>query len=109
MAKPQTLGSRLAQERREKAAREAVDIGQADIAKRVGVSVATYSRYEADITKPDDEILGKIADYFGVTRGWLRFGEGEKRPVDPRSKLGPRDERPAAPVTSKAVSKGRGR
>lgn len=80
-----TLGKRLAQERREKAARDHTDIDQADIARKVGVSVSTYSRYEADLTKPDDETLGKIASYFNVTRSWLRFGEGEKRP-EPRGR-----------------------
>lgn len=78
MPKPETLGMRLAQERREKAARERRDIDGKDVAAAVGISPPTYSRYEADLTKPDDETLGKLSAFFGVTRSWLRFGEGQR-------------------------------
>jgi transcriptional regulator with XRE-family HTH domain len=78
--KPRTLGFRLAQERREKAAREERDIEQNEIAKAAGVTQGSYSRYEADATKPDDETMKKLAAYFGVDPGWLRFGTGQKHP-----------------------------
>lgn len=79
--KPETLGFRLAQERREKSARDRRDIGQSEIAAAAGVTQGTYSRYEADETKPDDDTLGRLAVYFNVSRAWLRYGEGEKRPL----------------------------
>jgi transcriptional regulator with XRE-family HTH domain len=79
--KTRTLGQRLAQERRLKSVEEERDIGHQEIADAAGVSQPTYSRYEADATKPDDDTLARLADYFGVTRGWLRFGEGERKPL----------------------------
>lgn len=69
---------RLAQERREKAARDQQDLSSAMVAKAVKVTPSSYSRYENDLAKPDDDDLSRIASYFGVTRSWLRFGEGEK-------------------------------
>lgn len=78
MPKPEQLGDRLAQLRREKAAQERRDITAANVADRLKISRPTYSRYEANLTRPDDDTLGKLADYFGVTRSWLRFGEGER-------------------------------
>jgi transcriptional regulator with XRE-family HTH domain len=79
--KSRTLGERLAQERREKSVREWRDVGHQEIADAVGISQPTYSRYESDSTKPDDETLGRLAAYFGTTRAWLRFAEGDHRPV----------------------------
>jgi transcriptional regulator with XRE-family HTH domain len=79
--KSRTLGQRLAQERRRKAYEEERDIEQSEIAAAAGVTQGSISRYEADATKPDDDTLARLADYFGVTRGWLRFGEGERKPL----------------------------
>lgn len=93
--KARTLGFRLAQERRIKSVAEERDIGHQEIADAAGVSQPTYSRYEADATKPDDETMVKLARFFGVDPGWLRFGTGQKHPTpglvriaDPTSKGG---------------------
>lgn len=74
---------RLAQARREKAVLERRDITSAQVAKACRVTPSSYSRYENDLSKPDDEDLARIAEYFGVTRAWLRFGEGQKYPDAP--------------------------
>ncbi len=81
--KRETLGERLAQLRREKAANDRRDIDQADVAKAIGLpgKQSYVSRWEADVI-PRDEILKKLADYYEVTIGWLRYGEGQKR-LDP--------------------------
>lgn len=80
MSAAQGFGDRLAQERREKAARERRDIAQRDVARAVGVSAASLSRYEAGDTLPDDEVIERLAAYYGVSRSWLRYGEGSRTP-----------------------------
>lgn len=77
------FGARLAQLRRQKAADEGRDIEKQTVAKAVGVSKASYGRYEAGLSMPDEEIMGKLADYFGVTRSWLHYGEGQRTPAPP--------------------------
>jgi transcriptional regulator with XRE-family HTH domain len=89
--KTRTLGFRLAQTRREKQVADERDIDFGEIAKAARVSISTYSRYEADITKPDDDTLGLLASYYGVTRSWLRFGEGDKYPP-PKTVIRVQDE-----------------
>jgi transcriptional regulator with XRE-family HTH domain len=84
----ETLGQRLAQLRREKAARDHRDIDQAEIAKAIGIGAGKQSyvsRWENDII-PRDEVLAKLAGYYGVTLGWLRYGEGEKY-ADPKTPI----------------------
>lgn len=81
--KTKTLGQRLAQLRREKAAREERDIDQTEIAKAIGIGAkrqAYISRWENGYVVPKDDVLKKLADYYGVTPGWLRYGEGDKVP-----------------------------
>ena len=78
MTPAQAFGERLAQERREKAARERRDITQRTVAQAVGLTSAAISKYEAGDTIPSDDILGKIAAFYGVRPSWLRYGEGPK-------------------------------
>lgn len=83
MPKTETLGQRLAQLRREKAADEHRDIDQAEIAKAAGLGAKNQSyisKYERDAVRPRDETLVALAKYYNVSVGWLRFGEGERRP-----------------------------
>jgi transcriptional regulator with XRE-family HTH domain len=76
VTKPQGFPERLAQERRHKGVRECRDILKKDVAKAIGVSESTLGRWENGIGKtPDDEQLGKLAAYFGVTLSWLRYGQ----------------------------------
>lgn len=82
------FGARLAQERREKAARDRRDLTQADIAKAIGSSGPSVSRWEAGLGVPSDRMVEALARYFGVTPAWLRYGQ------EPRE--APGTEQPAA-------------
>lgn len=82
----QQFGLRLAQERRHKAFLDARDLGQKDVAKAVGVSESTLSRWEAGETMPREEAMLKLARYFKVTPAWLRYGT-EPREAGPRPQL----------------------
>lgn len=50
-----------------KALREQQGYTQIDIAKRLGVSPATYNRYEKNVHTPDIEMLIRIASIFEVS------------------------------------------
>lgn len=85
MVKRETLGHRLAQLRREKAWREARDIDQTEIAKAIGIGAkkqSYVSRWENDVI-PKDEIIVKLAAFYGVNPGWLRYGTGEQYTTGP--------------------------
>lgn len=83
MTSPKGFAGRLAQERRLKAAREERDIDNSDIALAVGTSDANVSKWFAGRTTPSDALMMKLADYFGVNPGWLRFGTEPRRPLAP--------------------------
>lgn len=86
LAVTQSFGDRLAQERREKAARDRCDISQKDVAEAVGSSAPSVSRWEKGGPPPSDATLERLARYFGVTMGWLRYGQEPRRaPDDPFS------------------------
>lgn len=95
------FAGRLAQERRLKAAREHRDVEKQDVAKVLGVSNSTYGRWESG-TVPDDTTMQRIADYFGVTPAWLRYGT---EPREAAPVYGVREDIPeSAPVLlTKAV------
>jgi len=73
-----SFGERLAQERREKAARERRDLSQKDVAEAIGSSGPSVSRWESDVGMPSEAMIQKLAAYFGVTPGWLRYGHGPR-------------------------------
>lgn len=72
------VGDRIAQERRLKAARDKRDIDQKEVAKAIGVTPGAVSRWENELAVPKDDVIAKLAAYFGVRAGWLRYGEGER-------------------------------
>lgn len=73
------FGERLAQERREKAARERRDVTRTDVAEAVGLSSAAISNYELGKSRNiAEDIITRLAEYFGVRASWLRYGEGER-------------------------------
>lgn len=80
------FGGRLGQLRRERALRLGRDLPQAEVAKALGIPPATYSRLETGLFKRSPELttLQALAKYYGVTLGWLWFGEGE-RSAEPTS------------------------
>lgn len=90
------FGKRVAQERREKAARDCRDIGQNEVAKAIGAAGPTVSRWEGGLTMPGDRTIEKLAAYFGVTPAWLRYGQ-EPREAPARKEFTPtaKDAKPA--------------
>lgn len=47
-----------------------------DVARALGVSGAAVSDWEADKATPRDETLKALAEFLGVSAGYLRYGEG---------------------------------
>jgi transcriptional regulator with XRE-family HTH domain len=76
---PSTLAERVAQLRREKAARERRDISQKEVALEVGVSNPVISETESGKTYPSNATLVKLARYFGVSERFLEYGDGETK------------------------------
>lgn len=48
---------------------------QTEVAKGVGISVSALSMYESGERIPRDEIKEQLARYYGMTVGFLFFGE----------------------------------
>lgn len=71
------MGSRIAQARREKAAREHRDILAAEVAEAADTTAANYSRWESDERVPREGALKKLAAFLGVTPAYLRYGVTE--------------------------------
>lgn len=46
-----------------------------DVSKATGIPQSTFSDWKKGRSKPKDEKLQKIADYFGVTTHYLRTGK----------------------------------
>lgn len=69
-----TLSEGLAQARREMAARERREIPHEEIAGFIGVSAAAYSRWENGKRVPGEGAVIKLAEFFGVTPAYLRYG-----------------------------------
>ena len=58
-----------------KAARRLAGLGQAQLARKLGVSGGAVGNWEAGPKQPTAENLGKIAVALGVTTGWLIHGD----------------------------------
>lgn len=80
MARPSTLGARIAQARRELGVREHRDVTQLDLARAVGATSASISEWEADKKVPREASLVRLAKALGVTPAYLRYGEGSALP-----------------------------
>ena len=48
---------------------------QAEVAKGVGISTSALSMYESGVRIPRDEVKEALAGYYGLTVGFLFFGE----------------------------------
>lgn len=66
-----TFGDRLA------AAREAGELTQAVLARRIGVSERLVRDWENDVKEPRANRLATIAGILGISVGWLLTGEGQ--------------------------------
>ncbi|MDF0600368.1 helix-turn-helix transcriptional regulator [Psychromarinibacter sp. C21-152] len=66
-----TFGDRLV------AAREALGLSQADLARRIGVKLKTMNSWENDLSEPRANKLSMLAGVLNVSLVWLLNGEGE--------------------------------
>ena len=48
---------------------------QTEVAKALGISVSALSMYESGERVPRDEVKEQLATYYGLTVGFLFFGE----------------------------------
>ncbi|MCK5574020.1 MAG: helix-turn-helix transcriptional regulator [Bacteroidetes bacterium] len=73
-----TIGDRL------RTAREAKQLDQATLARKVGIVTRTLQRWEKGEQIPDGVSITKIAKATNVHPTWLLTGEGEMYPATPR-------------------------
>ena len=66
-----TFGDRVA------AGREALGLGQADLARKLGVKLKTVQGWEDDISEPRANKLQMLSGVLNVSLMWLLNGEGE--------------------------------
>jgi transcriptional regulator with XRE-family HTH domain len=66
-----TFGDRLA------AAREAADMTQSALARRVGVKLSTLRNWEQDMSEPRANRLSMLAGILNVSIMWLLSGQGD--------------------------------
>ena len=66
-----TFGDRLA------AAREAADMTQSALARRVGVKLSTLRNWEQDMAEPRANRLSMLAGILNVSIMWLLSGQGD--------------------------------
>ncbi len=66
-----TFGDRVA------AAREMADMTQAELARRLGVRLATLRAWEDDLSEPRANRLSMMAGLLNVSMMWLINGQGE--------------------------------
>lgn len=76
MSLPETLAKRLLLARLRLAAGRGEKITPPMIAKKIGVSSATVSRYESGSREPNLGTIVLLAAALEVTPAWLAFGEG---------------------------------
>ena len=76
-----TFGDRLT------AAREAADMTQTELARRLGVRIATLRSWEDDLSEPRANRLSIMAGLLNVSIMWLINGQGEG--LDPPSDNAP--------------------
>ena len=76
-----TFGDRLA------AARETSEMTQAELARRLGVRVATLRSWENDLSEPRANRLSMMAGLLNVSMMWLINGQGEglDAPIEERA------------------------
>ena len=74
--------------------RDTKGVKDSDVVKATGITKSTFSDWKSGRSKPKNEKLQKIADYFGVSVEYLMTGEtsAEKKEVT----LTPKDERDIA-------------
>ncbi|MBU7318209.1 helix-turn-helix domain-containing protein [Paenibacillus oleatilyticus] len=75
-----TFGERLKQSRNRK------QMTQEQVAQKIGIDFTTISKYENDRSQPDNEVLQKLAQLYGVSIDWLLVGSlnepGDKKKIN---------------------------
>lgn len=61
-----------------KKARSKTGFTQREVAKELQISKSTIASYETGRTQPDIEMLGVLADFYGVSVDWLLGTAGSK-------------------------------
>lgn len=59
-------------------ARESMNLTQSQVARQLGISVSTYTKYETASNEPDLKMLVKLADFYQLSLDLLLRG-GENR------------------------------
>lgn len=78
------------------ASRQAQKMSKAELARRVGISHASVSKWESGLNQPKGRYLNDLAAALGVTVDWLLTGEGEARgQPTPEAMLGYHNVEPA--------------
>ena len=67
-----------------KSLREDNDLKQREIASFLGVSQNTYSQYETGLFAFNDQVLMKLADFYGVSVDYLMDRTDRKDPYPPK-------------------------
>ncbi len=87
-----------------RARRLQMDVTQLNLAKRLGVSRVSVTKWESGITKPDGENLHQLALALSTTPEWLLYGEGDAKQDD--TKVTPFIKQPIAVPIISAVQAG---
>lgn len=74
--------------------RDERNLKDADIVRETGITKSTFSDWKSGRSKPKNEKLQKIADYFDVSIDYLMTGKDTSEPREPQ--LNARDERDIA-------------
>lgn len=75
----QAFGKRLRRERWLLCAEKDREIEYQEVAEAAGVEPSTAGRWFDGATIPRDDALAKLAEFFGVTQAYLRFGQEPRR------------------------------
>ena len=62
-----------------KKARNNTGFTQREVAKETGITQSVLARYETGKLEPNIEILGILADFYGVSVDWLLGTKGENK------------------------------
>ena len=68
--------------------REDLDLNQTEVAKMIGCSQTTYSRYETGVTDVPNDILNKLADIYKVSTDFILERTDVKTPYKKSVKKG---------------------
>ncbi len=77
-------------------ARKAMRVALQDVATACSVTRQAVSLWETGKTTPNDEMLGRLAEYLGVSKHWLLTGDQPER-VEPPAATQPRAQSAPAP------------